>query len=277
MKRLSIVTNSDNSGDDNIFIIGSDKNARLAYKKDNNVIILSEGSSNTRAIHCSELHTKLEKRGWNLMGTKYIRNTGNVDDFDVCYKTSLSSGEVDTIGYNDGFSVCSTLTDENTTIIDAVTQEYINLFGDNMNTTEEVNFFNSSKNVVDFLDNTVRLDLIDYNSDVYTNVISLEDLAKYKCEDGIFGLVNLSIQYTKYNQDTEDNQVHASDISFNAFNYSKNPTDNSLQLNFEQLVEIINSEVAVECFEGMIRVYSIVSNIDECIITNCTITYGNNK
>ena len=47
-----------------------------------------------------------------------------------------------------------------------------------------------------------------------------------------------------------------------------------IQLISKDYIEEIGSDIVIECVNNIIRVVSKSTDIDECIISNCTITYG---
>lgn len=152
---------------------------------------------------------------------------------------------------------------------------YKETFGD-MNATEEVYFYNSSKNTVDILTGAVTIDFITTNSDIYTDTLSLNDLVSYSSAPGVSGKVDLTVQYSK------SGEIFSKDYTFLAFSYktkkdrgAQGKAENKSELEMEDLVVLINSDIELEFVKGVIRVTPIIDGIDECIISNCTVTYGN--
>ena len=82
----------------------------------------------------------------------------------------------------------------------------------------------------------------------------------------------MSIQYSKVD---DKSVIYSNDITFNGF--STVTSNNKLSINFNNITQTVNDEVIVEFIDGLIRLFPNKDNILECIISNCTITYGNLK
>lgn len=133
--------------------------------------------------------------------------------------------------------------------------------------SHELTVFNSSKIVVNILDNQIIMDLVD--KDEYTNSVSLKKYIDKSIKAGLSGKIDLSIEYSK------EGNIFGKDFTFEAFNYEKLEDDNNPQLNIKNRTFNINSnEVIVEYLDGVIKVLPQSKSIDECIISNCLLTYG---
>ena len=155
----------------------------------------------------------------------------------------------------------------------------------NMNSSE-IYLYSVKKNTVDILENSVTIDVIPYNSDIYTSTVDLNGLVGYCIpfsEKGkVTSKVDVGIQYSKteeiYIEDensetgyiTEEmEKLYTKETTFSGFNLLNNEITNNTPY-----VENINSDVVIEYVGNIIRVVPTSLNVNECIISNCTITYG---
>ena len=282
---LDIITSEEAIDDNKLFIVDSEESSILAYKQDGDTIGITEGSSRFRPIHCSELNVRLKERGYNLMGTKFIRrvNSGSLSS-DLCYDLSSSQNQIPVIStvYNDltgeykdsngitrrpllDFSCCGS--DFPTTEIQ---DEYNLIFDDsNMNTRNEISFYSSSMSSINLIDDIVELELIKHDSDSYTNILNISEIVYYNAKPGLTGLLDLTVEYSK------GGQIYVKDISFQAFRYVPVVDSDIPSLEINNYMTEINNDVQVEYLNNTIRVNSMSSEIDECIISRCTMTYGN--
>ena len=122
---------------------------------------------------------------------------------------------------------------------------------------------------VNLIEDITEIELIKYNSDSYTNILDISELIYYNTKPGITGLLDITIEYSKAGQ------VYVKDISFPAFKYLPVEDSDISALSIDDYITEINNDVQVEYLNNTIRVNSLNSNIDECIISRCTITYGN--
>lgn len=262
--KLSIITsNSNDKG--NIFIIGDGVHSNLAYISEagNQIDITGEGSE-FRPIRCSELLKKLSERDWNITCRKYISTSNGEGEV---LKIKFSSSTNNPIAYIDSSDPLSGYLASNPEGIseedkESFRNQYKEIL-DNM-TKNEIYIYNSSRNVIDFIDNSIVINIIKYNSDIYTNTVSLDNILNHSAYPGLSGKVDVTIQYSR-----NDGNIVNYDTTFEAFKF------NSSNLEKNNFVEDINSEVILEYTNNTIKVLPNSENINECIIRNCTITYGN--
>mgnify|MGYP000835266034 FL=1 len=146
----------------------------------------------------------------------------------------------------------------------------------------EIYLYSTSKNVVDILNNSITIDVIPFNSDIYTNTVDLTELMNYSVSPGVSTKIDLGIQYSKYEtryvEDPEDKEklilvgnekLYSKETTFSGSRYNKQG-----ELISKDYIEEIGSDIVIECVNNIIRVVSKSTDIDECIISNCTITYG---
>lgn len=261
--KLKIISNINDGG---LFI---NNNNNLSYIDSNGkIVVIDELDSNDRPIYLSELFNKLNSRRWNNVVRRFIdENTGEFltecetsgvyeepegDDV-VDFSTGIYSKSESTVLFNNS---SPTVSDINRIL------EYYNKIK-NMNETG-ITLYNSSKIVIDFLNNSISLDLL--GKDEYTNTISLVGIEKKQARAGISAKIDLTVSYTI------DSATYKEDLSFEALEYVE---ENSLpvlkRINFISQV----GEVLIEYIDGIIRVIPASNNVDECIISNCIMTYGN--
>ena len=272
MNKLSIVTSSELMPEDQlnkIYLLGNDENSNLAYNIKNSdgeiiPVTISLESSDFRPLRCSEVANKLEEREWNVTERIYISNPTDFDNSELKIKKNKPTEYIDLINSSDE-SLGITITNSSQDISEEKKTEFRDKYKqilDDMN-KNEIYIYNSSRNTVDFIDNSVIFNAIEYDSDSYTNILSLNELVSNFVHPGVSCKVDLTIQYSK-----GENIINY-DTTFEAFKYNDTTLDNS------GFIEDINSEVILEYSNNVIKVMPKSRNINECIIRNCTLTYGN--
>lgn len=263
-KKLNIVTSANSGEKEKIFIVGNGAHSNLTYlsSKGEQIDITGEGSE-FRPLRCSELFKKLSERDWNITCRKFISTAEGEDEM---LKIKFGNTNSDPIAYinssnsSSGYSASnpSGISEEEKELFRTEYKEILDGMAKN-----EIYIYNSSKNIIDFVNNSVIINAIKYDSDIYTNTLSLNELLNNSSYPGISGKVDVTIQYSK------DNFIVNHDVTFEAFKFSDDKLTNN---NF---IEDINSEVIFEYTNNIIKVLPKSNDIDECIIRNCTITYGN--
>ena len=251
-------------GVSNIYVAGDlivEKDSRGLNRCDNY-------DSPLRPITMSELFKKLDEHDWNVVDRKFIddeqelrtstkssndrmRNTG-------CYTVTPSSeaGITERPNIED---------DEDLESFRVEHSDIIKMFK-YMKDSKTVYLYNTSELVFDILNDSVTMDLVD--SDQYISTLSLENLFKKVVAKGVSAKVDLSIKYSK------DNQVYNHNMVFEAFNYPDTPSEIA-EYTGNNFIKLVNDEVSIEYVDSVIRVVPGNPEIDECIISNCTVTYGN--
>lgn len=281
MKKLHLTNTEYNPS--GLHIIDNSEQPILA----NGDIIVSERvKSYLRPMHCSELSKKMQLRSYNKAEGIFVTipDENSNEEYpdilkDVEWRNYLDYPAADEIDVRP-------ITEEekkagkyiqldkkinkdnlNTRIlIEKIENFYKKIFG--TMTIKEVSFYNTSRNIIDILDNTTVIDLIKPFSDIYTDTISIDYIFKLPFKEKVSGLVGLTIQYTK--QESDDSiKVYSHDSTFQAFKY-----DDKGELVIDNLIEDIESDVRLEYINGVIKVYPLRNNITECIIYKCDITYG---
>lgn len=267
---LDIITSEEPSISEKIYISGSGESSIIAYKKGRKIIGLSEGTSRFRPIHCSELDLKLQKRGYNLMGTGFIkRNESGLlpqNSAELWCDMTRSILQVPDIPTGENLHPDSFRASGSDYPEELIQEEYNSIFGESMNNRNEISFYSSSMSAVNLIEDIVELELIRHDSDTYTNVLNISELIYYNSKPGISGVFDVTIEYSKAGR------IYVKDLSFQAFKYT---SSNDLPvLNVENYITEINNDVQLEYIDNTIRVNPMSSEIDECILSRCTITYG---
>lgn len=215
-----------------------------------------------RPITMSELFKKLDTRDWNIADRKYI-------DGDRKLRRSVNSknDSVQETGYytvSPGKEITNNIEPD----LESYKVEHsdiIQMFK-NMKESKTVYLYNSSELVFDILNDSVTMDLID--SDQYTSTLSLENLFKRATVSGVSARVDLSIKYSK------NNQIFSHNMIFEAFRFPNTPEE-IVEYTGNNFIKTVNNEISIEYIDNVLRVVPDNSDIDECIISNCTVTYGN--
>lgn len=296
-KNIRIVTDLDNTklnSENQLFIVKRELrdgifDYYIAYKNTNSPVETRVGFGKRnpkRAIYCSELIQKLKQKRWFIPERKYVDDI-NSEEFDV----RLSILQEDPLSpiykinplelYYDGddgsVGSISLVTSPKVTYykFNKLWEQAFNVIEDqdrrksiktqieNMATSGEIYLYNSSKKVIDILEGSDLINLIEYNSDIYTNTVDISAvLSKRVCNNDTSVKVDLSVQYSK------NSVIYNQDITFEGFSIEE---DKLISQNFSQE---INNEVIVEYLNGIVRVIPISQDIIECIISNCTVIYG---
>ena len=219
-----------------------------------------------RPVTLSELFNKLGSRGWNIADRKFIDNSrklrmaANSGDDRImetgCYTVSPSNELA--IGDRE-------LDLEDINNFEVEHSDIIQMFK-NMKESKTVYLYNTSELIFDILNDSVTMDLV--GSDQYISTLSLENLFKRIPVSGISAKVDLSIKYSK------NNQIYNHNMVFEAFRYPETP-DKIVKYTGNNFIKLVNDEVSIEYIDSVIRVIPDKPEIDECIISNCTVTYGN--
>jgi len=273
MKNITLISPGNEENSELLHIDGLE-NPILSYNDGNESISVSEGSSRFRPIHCSELELKLKNRGYDLIGTKFIKRDGSGPSSSLSEQLwyNLSKNlirdntipEIQTSDVSQGSFLVKDPNSDPNTVLQDIQNEYNTLFGETMNNNSEINFYSSSMNSINLIEDLVELDLIHLGSDTYTNVLNIASIVYCNSKPGISGVFDLTIEYSR------EGHIYVRDLVFPAFQYNENN-----ELVIENYITELNDEIQVEYIDKTIRVNPMNSEIDECIISRCMITYGN--
>lgn len=290
MKKIELITTE--SEDISISQVISQGNEKEYYLVGNNKALVCN-DSNYRMARLSELSNKLKLRDWNVTNRRFAFEDQSEGNLQICIDNySSGSGIVNEINEDtkriviDKYELSDKEKSEFNNYLEYLKnnkneylKEIYNLYS-SMNSSE-IYLYSTSKNIVDILNDSITIDIIPYNSDIYTNTVDLTSLINYSISPGVSTKIDLGIQYskneTRYEEDPETKEL----VVINEEKlYSKETTfagpsfNQSGELVLKDYIEQVNSDVMIECIDNIIRVVSKSTNIDECIISNCTVTYG---
>lgn len=255
----------------------------IAYNSENNIETRISYSSTDkyRPIYASEVIEKLRMCNWFIHKKLFVSPDGNIKISTLETKEKTPLYEINTYEA-DNSSISLTVDDISEyefnnmwvnifTNLENLTQEEKDSLKSQieyMATSKEIYLFNSSKSEFDFLNesNSIAV-LVGYNSDTYTNSVDIKSVLSGKiCENNVSSLkVDLSIQYTK------GGSIVNHDTTFQGF---KIENEKLVMSNF---IENVMEDITIEYLNGIIRVFPASSNVGECIISNCSVIYGNFK
>lgn len=290
MKKIELITTE--SEDISISQVISQGSEKEYYLVGNNKALVCN-DSNYRMARLSELSNKLKLRDWNVTNRRFAFEDQSEGNLQICIDNySSGSGIVNEINEDtkriviDKYELSDKEKSEFNNYLEYLKnnkneylKEIYNLYS-SMNSSE-IYLYSTSKNVVDILNDSITIDIIPYNSDIYTNTVDLTSLINYSISPGVSTKIDLGIQYskneTRYEEDPETKEL----VVINEEKlYSKETTfagpsfNQSGELVLKDYIEQVNSDVMIECIDNIIRVVSKSTNINECIISNCTVTYG---
>lgn len=293
MKKIELITTTS----DNISIsqVTGQEDEKEYYLTGNNRALVCN-DSNYRMTRISELSNKLKLRDWNVTNRRFVipGEDGSEGNLRVCIDDySKGSGIINEVDENtksieiDKYELTEKEKSQFNSYLDYLKnnknnylKEIYNLY--NSMNNNEIYLYSTSKNVVDILNNSITIDVIPFNSDIYTNIVDLTELMNYSVSPGVSTKIDLGIQYSKYEtryvEDPEDKEklilvsnekLYSKETTFSGPRYNKQG-----ELISKDYIEEIGSDIVIECVNNIIRVVSKSTDIDECIISNCTITYG---
>lgn len=293
MKKIELITTTS----DNISIsqVTGQEDEKEYYLTGNNRALVCN-DSNYRMTRISELSNKLKLRDWNVTNRRFVipGEDGSEGNLRVCIDDySKGSGIINEVDENtksieiDKYELTEKEKSQFNSYLDYLKnnknnylKEIYNLY--NSMNNNEIYLYSTSKNVVDILNNSITIDVIPFNSDIYTNTVDLTELMNYSVSPGVSTKIDLGIQYSKYEtryvEDPEDKEklilvgnekLYSKETTFSGHRYNKQG-----ELISKDYIEEIGSDIVIECVNNIIRVVPKSTDIDECIISNCTITYG---
>lgn len=293
MKKIELITTTS----DNISIsqVTGQEDEKEYYLTGNNRALVCN-DSNYRMTRISELSNKLKLRDWNVTNRRFVipGEDGSEGNLRVCIDDySKGSGIINEVDENtksieiDKYELTEKEKSQFNSYLDYLKnnknnylKEIYNLY--NSMNNNEIYLYSTSKNVVDILNNSITIDVIPFNSDIYTNTVDLTELMNYSVSPGVSTKIDLGIQYSKYEtryveypEDKEklilvgNEKLYSKETTFSGPRYNKQG-----ELISKDYIEEIGSDIVIECVNNIIRVVSKSTDIDECIISNCTITYG---
>lgn len=295
MKKIELVT----TGEGEVRIgIARTSESEFDYYLIGNGNALFCNDSSLRLSRISELAKRLELRDWNITGRRYTNPLGldwNSTDVALYYTESGTSGESNAISEETkGTKLVhpeasednkKKLNDEIAKLTSLDDGGKLKEIYDSM-TNSEIYLFKATRNTVDILNNSIAIDVIPYNSDIYTNILDLTGLTRYSINPGISTRIDIGVQYSKNVPEekidpdsgvvTEINYVerlYTKETTFLGFKYISGE-DGKIELVNNNYIENVGTDIIIEYVNNIIRVVPKSSDVDECIISNCTVTYG---
>lgn len=285
MKKIELITTTS----DNISIsqVTGQEDEKEYYLTGNNRALVCN-DSNYRMTRISELSNKLKLRDWNVTNRRFVipGEDGSEGNLRVCIDDySKGSGIINEVDENtksieiDKYELTEKEKSQFNSYLDYLKnnknnylKEIYNLY--NSMNNNEIYLYSTSKNVVDILNNSITIDVIPFNSDIYTNTVDLTELMNYSVSPGVSTKIDLSIQYSKYEtryvEDPEDKEklilvgnekLYSKETTFSGPRYNKQG-----ELISKDYIEEIGSDIVIECVNNIIRVVSKSTDIDECIL-----------
>lgn len=274
--KLSFVSSeTENKTDGRLLITDNGELSGLAYITGGKINSITGEDSRFRPSLMSELSERLRKRDWNITERKYIFSEESDRNEELFLKISQTSEAVDYIDIKKDVSESGTVLGVQVSysslslpedIVKTFEKEYSEILS-NMD-KNEIYLYNTSKNIVDILEGSVIIDVIQYNSDIYTGTVNLGQFIRKAAYPGISGKVDLGIQYS-----TKNGSIRNYSTTFEGFKYTKNGKGTELKLS--NIIDEVEEDVVIEYIDGTIKVVPVSQDIYECIISNCTLTYGN--
>jgi hypothetical protein len=249
----------------------------------NNGIFVGEGTD-FRPIHCTELQEKLKEKGWLNEGFK-IYYTNKTDSTQVqttiirTYRYKLPSNSIN-------YTVSENYIDSNLPVINptpesknspdiiinrsefeqissGVTNTFNEIFGDQKG-ERELKINRSTKNQIDIVESSKTIIPIDSSStSIYTSTLDLNDSIHHAILPGLSAKVDVTFMYS-----TND-FIGGGDVTFSAFKYNEEK-----ELIKENIV-FDKGKVIIEYINGIIRIFPVSNDVNECILSDVVITYGN--
>ena len=296
MKKIELVTTE--NGDIRIDSVHIGKDELEYYLVGENNVPLFCNDSSLRLSRISELDRRLRARDWNITGRRYTSPLGdlwNSENVDLYYSESGTSSDSniisdETVGTK---LIHPEASEENKKSLEEEIKKLSSLNDGgrileiyNSMMSSEIYLYSKIKNTVDILNNSITIDVIPYNSDIYTNILDLSKLTEYSISPGVSTRIDIGIQYSKNIPEevidpdsgvvTEINYVeklYSKETTFVGFKYvASDNGDTSLVSN--NYIESVGTDVVIEYINNVIRVVPRSSDVDECVISNCTVTYG---
>ena len=234
---------------------------------DDEIVTISNSSSRFKSIKCSDLTKALSAKSFFKEGLTYVEQ-----DDSIKLKLNpnvLSSGEIpniihplsaDVSKFSDGIKFNNKIS---TTDALAIQSRYEDLYEGE----DRVGFdFMKSAvdNGVDLTNRPLAIVIIAAGSDVYTDTVNFNGIIRHSVCPSLGGSVDIDVRYS-----TTPGRIYTYNIVFPLFNYSSN-----LTLNIRSFIQDIDSKVQVEFIDGVLKVFPTKSDINECIINSCILTYA---
>lgn len=288
-KKIRLVT-PDNSLNKTLYITTNDGKPNIGYKiNDQEQELILSLDKKDRPLYCSELVNLFRDCKWFISKRVIIKQSPSDEfGFDIYFGNKEEKENLPIYFHNSNESLKSleTKLDNNwwetfwndlkkglgeslsEDLIREIDSQKVNI--ENMAKTNEIYLYDNSTSKIDFLNTQNTICLVEYNSDVYTDTVDLKKiLSGIFCKSNITSSkVDLSIQYTKKTKDGNVCLLNH-DTTFEGFYIS------GKNIEITNFIETVSEDVDIEYLNGIIKLYPKNNNIIECIISNCTVSYGN--
>lgn len=131
--------------------------------------------------------------------------------------------------------------------------------------SNEIFLLNNSKSTVDFLSvsNTITTELIDNNT--YTDTVDIKPILSDKVFKNKTIRLDITVKYSI------NDAIYNYDITVKAFNIN-NETG---KIEYNNIIQSIGKDlIRLEFLNGIIKIFPLSNTVEDCIISNCLITYG---
>lgn len=222
-------------------------------------------NSDFRAIKCSELTRALVNKCYFKQCLVYFEEEAFkmkvnplqlIDDI----PTIMQPPTGDLSKYADGIELNSNTTEADKSEIDNIYSELYD--GDDKEGMNSVKYSTNSR--LDLIGDSNIVEIIVSGSDVYTDTINFNGIIHHFTAPNLSGIVNIDVRYS-----FSDSSIKNDSISFNLFSY-----DSEGSLTSRNFIQDVNDEIRCEFINGVLRLFPLSTNICECIINNCVLTYG---
>lgn len=273
--KLSIITEDKST---NSLYISGDTLVNLTDPDDPNSRLNLGDGVDFRPIHCSELRKKLQKTGWRVGGIKFYQEIKQGDDLlrEFKYKLELPDNYlVSDRSTEDGLPVINPATENVSSpnmiisredidqIKSGVNNIYESIFGEQRG-ERELKILRSTKSRIDIVDEIITIPVIDSKrNSTYTNMIDLTSLLEHSPIPELQAKMDLTYLYSI------KGVIYGGDETLTLFT-----TDSSGNVtNLNQIIEKDN--IVIEYINSILRILPKTDNVDEYIINDAIITYGN--
>lgn len=289
IKKIELVTTKD--GNIQIYSVRSSNTGEDEYYLLGNGNALLCNDSNQRLSTCSELEQRLKARDWHITGRRTTYPLGNNwldNSVDMYFSEHGTSGKSVEVSKELKKTRLHYPNIKNKKLLEKLIGNLDGLALEIYNEKEDQDVYRYSepRNIVNVLENSIIIDVIPYSSDVYTNTVDIGKLVGYAVSPGVSTKIDIGVQYSKnVPEETVDpetgvvteityvEKLYSKESSFFGFRYISG--DNGVtELINNNYVEDVGGDVVIEYANSVIRAIPKSHNVDECIISSCTVTYG---
>ena len=216
-------------------------------------------------VTVKDLYGKLKDRLFHQPEHPYIDKNGN-----LCYTNNIEY-------WNWNYAVGSTVISEDLVQkMDDTIRKYdsgeilVPGVQQNKKDSMEINLYSSSRFNIDFLSQSISVDMIDSSKD-YTNTVNLKGFIKKATGSIKNSTASIDVKYT-INGSERTTKTYTID---NLFLVKTKENSNSITILYNNITNgKIDDNVNLEFIDGIVRVIPINPEVTECIISKCIVNYG---